>query len=319
MVSVVSQQAPQYVYVLGSRAKYDDVDYHDSAALEAGQPYEAAFVHIGLYLAWLIKRDLHDPRWFLADLVHALKAGSIRPTGLLNEVDGKLTSDLMTPEAISFTDARYKDYLAAYDTLFADRPDYSVRDDDESVARVGDLLDRLYGEWVAGGWPAPEHEPEVIVAWGRPHEAPDLELKVPLDLGPGPLKMQSFAAVNWPSRRLIGALHRLAVDPMSASVASGSDPESRLSITLYRVPGASANDLSREFRSVVRGPAKARWAKRRLAGRDIFWSKASVAGSEVAGALWTEDGLVVCLVGERPAVDQAVEGWLEAKLRGRGR
>ncbi|MEJ7803359.1 MAG: hypothetical protein WKH68_08315 [Candidatus Limnocylindria bacterium] len=40
---------------------YDKLDYHVDGALQAGQPEERAFTHIGLYLAWLIRHDLHNP------------------------------------------------------------------------------------------------------------------------------------------------------------------------------------------------------------------------------------------------------------------
>src|SRR5690349_15012547 len=40
---------------------YDRIDWHLDSAIAAGQPEENAFAHIGLYLAWLIRHDLHDP------------------------------------------------------------------------------------------------------------------------------------------------------------------------------------------------------------------------------------------------------------------
>jgi hypothetical protein len=58
-------------------AAYDKLDWHYDAAVEAGQPGENGFTHIGIYLAWLIRHDLHDPDSFPADHVEAIKRGKM--------------------------------------------------------------------------------------------------------------------------------------------------------------------------------------------------------------------------------------------------
>ena len=40
-------------------ATYDKLDWPYDAAVAAGQPPENAFTHIGIYLAWLVRNDLH--------------------------------------------------------------------------------------------------------------------------------------------------------------------------------------------------------------------------------------------------------------------
>ena len=45
-------------------ASYDKLDWHLDAAVAAGRLEENAFTHIGIYLAWLIRNNLHDPESF---------------------------------------------------------------------------------------------------------------------------------------------------------------------------------------------------------------------------------------------------------------
>jgi hypothetical protein len=87
--------------------KYDDVGYHAGPAEEAGQPREYAFTHIGLYLAWLIRHDLHDPRGFPPEHIEAVKRGEMTGSDLADDIDWKLLSDSMTSEGAAFSDARY--------------------------------------------------------------------------------------------------------------------------------------------------------------------------------------------------------------------
>ena len=139
-------------------AKYDDIDYHVGPAVEAGQPAEHAFTHIGLYLAWLIRHDLHDPAGFPPEHIEAVKRGEMTGSDLADDIDSKLLSDSMTAEGAAFSDARYREYLGECAALFSDAPDYGVVDDDASYATVEPLLDRLYAEWIGAGRPAPAPE-----------------------------------------------------------------------------------------------------------------------------------------------------------------
>ncbi len=62
--------------------KYDDVDWHIDGAIEAGQPEEQAFAHIGLYLSWLIRHDMHNPPMFPREHVASLKRGAMTGSDL---------------------------------------------------------------------------------------------------------------------------------------------------------------------------------------------------------------------------------------------
>lgn len=139
---------------------YDRIDWHHDSAVAAGQPPEHAFAHIGLYLAWLIRHDLHDPEVFPPAHVTAVKRGGMTGSDVADDIDHKLTADVMSDEGRAFSDARYTAYLDEYGQVFATEADYSVVDDDRSYARVAPAIDRLYADWVADGRPPPAPEPD---------------------------------------------------------------------------------------------------------------------------------------------------------------
>ncbi|MDQ3690784.1 MAG: hypothetical protein M3406_12280 [Chloroflexota bacterium] len=144
---------------------FDKSDYHVHGAVQAGQPEDRAFTHIGLYLAWLIRHDLYNPNCIRPDWAAAVKAGEMTGSDLADVIDGKLVSDLMTREGAAFTAAHYGDYLDDYATVFASEPDYSVPDDPGAYARIVPAIDRRYKAWVAGGRPkVGQREPDPVPA-----------------------------------------------------------------------------------------------------------------------------------------------------------
>lgn len=133
--------------------KYDDMDFHEGSTFEAGQQRENAYTHIGFYLVWLIRHDLHNPREFRKALIRDVKLGTLSGSDLIDDTDGKLVSDFMADEGISFSDARYETYLGEYGHLFEAEPDYAVAGNAANYALVEPLLDELYAEWVRVGRP----------------------------------------------------------------------------------------------------------------------------------------------------------------------
>jgi hypothetical protein len=142
-----------------SPVKYDDKEYHEEAAIEAGQPAEHGATHIGLFLSWLIRNDLHDPELFDDAHVAAIRQGEMAGSDLAGYVDGKLVSDMLTDEGNGFAAARYDAYLDAYGVVFADQPDYAIEDDPAAEALVHPMIDGIYADWVAAGRPASAPKP----------------------------------------------------------------------------------------------------------------------------------------------------------------
>jgi hypothetical protein len=320
---------------------YDRLDWHVDSAIEAGQPPENGFTHIGLYLAWLIRRDLHDPASFSPSHVAAVKAGAMTGTDLSDEIDGKLVADLMSGEGRAFSDARYAAYTAAYEATFADDAPWSIADDDTGDARISPVLDELYATWVADGRPGPAPNAPAPTAPGRasiddrsvpdafsmrltqesmdriaaelkPAEprpqraraAAELEALIPADLTNPPLRISSVPASEWGSSLLRRAFRRLGVPAPAARVvnAMGGAGVETLVVTLYAVPAVDAEWLVAEFGDVITLPQRGRWAARDVAGREVQWA----TGQEFTVAFWATDGLVVHVAGRVDLVEAAI-------------
>jgi hypothetical protein len=137
---------------------FDRLDWHLEAAVERGRPPERAFTHIGLFLAWLIRHDLHDPAAFPADsaaLVAGVRAGRLAGSALRDAVGDALTSDLLSMDGEAFTTWYYPAYLDDYAVAFADVADYGVADDDAAYARISPTIDRRLAEWQVAGTDVP--------------------------------------------------------------------------------------------------------------------------------------------------------------------
>jgi hypothetical protein len=325
---------------------YDRLDWHYDSAVEAGQPPENAFTHIGFFLAWIIHHNMHNPKVFPASHIAAVKSGEMTGSDVSDDIDTKLWSGDMNAEGRAFGDARYATYLAEYEAAFADRSDYSVADDLENYALIAPVIDSLYASWVADGRPKPppEEEPdptmpmadlhagldispdmspdeiaavikEIATRSGgvilspptpdqMPHAAPDLEALIPRDLTSPPLEVSSVTASDWRSSLLNRALKRLETRPRDVAVVNGmgGSGEQVLTVTLYGVPGISADRLSAEFGSTIYLPPRAKWSGREIEGRTVNWAE----GREFTVAYWVRDELVVHVAGRPADVERAV-------------
>ena len=131
---------------------FDELDWHLAAAAERGQPAENAFTHIALYLAWAIRNDLHDADAIPAKLVAAVTSGGLAGPAIRDAVDGRLGSDVLSPEGGQFTAWYYPRYLDDFATAFGEATPYSVVADAASYARIAPTIDRRYAEWLAASW-----------------------------------------------------------------------------------------------------------------------------------------------------------------------
>lgn len=150
---------------------YDKAEWHEDGALAAGQPVGRAFAHIGLYLAWLIRHDLHNPDFIRSDWAAAVNAGEMSGSALSDAVDCAMVSDVMNAEGRAFSDAYYQTYLEDYGATFAESPDDGLPDDDASYGRIASVIDARYQAWVEQGRPArpvAEHEEAPVLPLGRP-------------------------------------------------------------------------------------------------------------------------------------------------------
>lgn len=306
---------------------YDRAAWHERAALDAGQPVENAFTHMGLYLAWAIRRGLHDGGVLPSDQADAVRSGRWVGLDLADTVDGTLAPDMLSAEGRAFSDARYSAYVEAYSAAFRDHAPYAVSDDSEAYARIAPVLDRLYDEWIRAGRPAPDAAPLEVVVGARPsdplsaidqvasmlgatieepapsHVAPELERLVPVTLTEPPMRTESCTAGAWGSSTLRRALRELAVSTRVAKVVTaigGRGPDT-LSVFLVHVPGVGRERLEVGLRSAITRPSRTKWAERVVASRTVRWAE----GPEFTVAYWAVDELAVSVAGRAALVERA--------------
>jgi hypothetical protein len=322
---------------------YDKLDWHYGAALAAGQPKENAFTHIGFYLAWLIRHDLHDPEVFPPAHVAALNRGEMTGSDLADDIDTKLTSMNMNREGRAFSDARYKTYLDEYTSAFEDEPDYSVVDDAANYARAAAVLDRLYATWVADGRPKPppkeddlpwspdraanasfeipaDMSREAIKAFTEtinsggfrveptPEEigsvAPELEALIPRDITDPPPRTNSVRVKDWGSSLLNRAVKRLSVAPGDATVVVAMGGDGERLLTIILYSVPGvAADKLRMEFDAVIVKAPGARWESRRVG-DRAISWAT--GRLFTVAFWARDSLVVHVAGQADDVERAI-------------
>jgi len=141
--------------------EYDLWRWHTEGEFPHDQPAEQGYVHIGMYLVWLIDVDMVDAGWAGTDGV-AQGVASIReragsPCALRDVTDGRLASDMLSTEGQAFTGAYYAPeygYVRDWNRVFGRAAaHYAVPGDWPTYDRIGPVIERRYHEWVAAGRP----------------------------------------------------------------------------------------------------------------------------------------------------------------------
>jgi hypothetical protein len=305
--------------------KYDDVEWHLASAIESGHTIDAAFVHIGFYLAWLILNDLHAPNAFQDERVFAVRNHDETGSDLADDVDGKLISTMVNDEGAAFTDAYYRSYLTDYAMTFRTDAAFEVESSAENYERIAAVLDRAHEAWVQAGRPhgdrvdhgrssdflsglevpdamtppkarvpsrptsrAVRVEVRVGEAGGS-HVAPALELMLAEKLGLPATKITSVPG-NRESSRVSRAIKELGIRPGDAAVAFtlGHAGEEAVMVGLYGVPGVPAEQLEMGFASAIHRPSSRPWETTDIAGHRVL----RAADREFVVIYWTSDGYV---------------------------
>lgn len=136
---------------------FDKASWHLAGEVPPGTTERQAFTHIGIYIAWLIQRELFDPRFFetIPDgprYLQEVTRTARTPTALRKLLDGTLPSELMNGVGRAFTDWYYADdhalYLDDWVEEFAELADqYAVPDTSEALRRIGPRIDQRFAAW----------------------------------------------------------------------------------------------------------------------------------------------------------------------------
>lgn len=132
---------------------YDRARNHFTGNFPEALPIEQAYVHIGIFLGWMIEHDLYS-EYFEEECetqIFRFKRREISCTVLSEIWDGHLGSDLFTHEGNMFTYYYYGGgiYRKDYETLLCKGlPSiYHVRDSWENYQIMAKRITERYHEW----------------------------------------------------------------------------------------------------------------------------------------------------------------------------
>ncbi len=134
---------------------YDNAKNHFLGRFPKTLPIEQAYVHIGIYLGWIIDNNLYSEYFEEeADIqIYRFKKREISCTILSEIWDGYLGYELFSEEGNLFTYYYYGGglYHKDYQTLLApDLPSiYHVKDDWDTYEKMGWKISGRYEEWKA--------------------------------------------------------------------------------------------------------------------------------------------------------------------------
>ena len=141
--------------------EYDAWSWHTQGRFPANQPAEQGYVHMGIFIAWLVFHDMLDAGWVagsgVKDAVTAIhdRRGSV--TALRDVTDGRLASDMLTEEGAGFTGAYYAPeygYARDWRRVFGRAADrYEVPGDWDIYDRIEPLVELRYQQWIEAGRP----------------------------------------------------------------------------------------------------------------------------------------------------------------------
>lgn len=134
---------------------YDKAKYHYGGDFPAGLPVEQAFVHTGMYLGWIIDRELYSDLFVdeAPDEIARFKAREITGPGVYELWDGAVVDDMLNDEGNAFSrhyfDLQHGRYLKDYEELLLnDRPTlYHVEDSWANYDRLKERIDQRYEQW----------------------------------------------------------------------------------------------------------------------------------------------------------------------------
>ena len=132
---------------------YDNAKNHFMGNFPESLPIEQAYLHIGMYLGWVIEKELFSD--FFEDEasteIYRFKRRELGPTILSEIWDGYLGYELFNEEGNLFTYYYYGGgiYKKDYETILADDlPSiYHVKDDWDNFLKIQEKINARYNEW----------------------------------------------------------------------------------------------------------------------------------------------------------------------------
>lgn len=133
---------------------YDKAKYHDDSVSELGLDYRQTFMHTGLFLGWLIDRDLlNEEFWEGAKEIQAFRQRQKTGPQVYEWTDGVLIDGMLNEEgnafAQSYFDFEKGQFVSDYEELMsAGLPSFfHVKDTWENYEKLKRRIDQRYEDW----------------------------------------------------------------------------------------------------------------------------------------------------------------------------
>ena len=213
---------------------FDKAAYHLASVRNRGLDDHQAFVHVGLFFGWAVRRGL-VAAWLEDRTPHAFAAfrkGARTGPQLIEEWDGALLDDMFTDEGLAFA-ASYlpEPYFEDYGATLVEglESPFHVADDAESAARLEEVLDARFEAWRAT-WDPSTGRPDLRSPKQRPGAPEPFEGRAVVGVVPvaggvalpgGPLGMQASRRETVEALRAAYALERwVALVPTLTGLAA---------------------------------------------------------------------------------------------------
>ncbi len=145
-------------------AVYDKAKWHFKGLVPKSLALEQAYVHIGMFLTWIIDHDLYNEEFLedFRDEITLVKGRQTTGTSVYEEGDGALTEDMLNGEGNAFAGYYYSTnskaephYLKDYIVVLAPGLDsaYEVQDSWDNYRKIATRIDERYQEWITSGRP----------------------------------------------------------------------------------------------------------------------------------------------------------------------
>lgn len=135
--------------------KYDDAKYHYQGNYPPGLAKENAAIHMGMLMAWAIKRDLVSD-FHKNEHPRQLEQVKDNPESgrdfVMNVCDGRITDEDFNEVGNTFLKGYYdqsylKDYFSVVDPEDTAETAYSIENSNSNYIEIGKLLDKKFDAW----------------------------------------------------------------------------------------------------------------------------------------------------------------------------
>ena len=134
---------------------FDKAEYHMESVFEAGLNKEQAYVHNGLFFAWIIDNEFYSSSFKEESNkeIEQFKKPEISPAQIFKNWDGVLIGEMLNKKGYNFAkkyfDYETGSYLDDYEKILCPNdPDlFRVEDTWENYDKLKSVIDKAYKKW----------------------------------------------------------------------------------------------------------------------------------------------------------------------------